>query len=73
MKQRKPYQKVLMAFAFISYFAGILVGIAAFYFGEGGQDPVAASLMASVVFCFGVGIVLQAIGSTNLPSMKFDR
>ena len=62
-----------MVIAFISYFIGILVGIAAFYFGEGSQDPVAASLMASVVFFFGVGIVLQAIGSSNLPSMKFDR
>ncbi|MEW8505799.1 MAG: hemerythrin family protein [Candidatus Thiodiazotropha sp.] len=73
MKQRRPYQKVLIAIAFICYFVGVLVGISAFYFGKGGQDPVTASLMASVVFFFGVGIVLQAIGSANLPSLKFDK
>lgn len=73
LKQRRPFQKVLMAIAFISYFSAILCGGAAFYFGEGSQDPIAASLMASVVFFVGVGIVLQVIGSSNLPNLKFEK
>ena len=36
-------------------------------------DPVVASLMASVVFFAGVGIVLQVIGSSNLPDLKIGR
>ena len=73
MKQRRPFQKVLMVIAFISYFAAILCGVGAFYFGDGSQDPITASLMASVVFFAGVGIVLQVIGSSNLPDLKIDR
>ncbi|MEW8525929.1 MAG: hemerythrin family protein [Candidatus Thiodiazotropha endolucinida] len=73
MKQRTPFQKILMAIAFISYFTGIFCGAAAVYVGEGGQDPVTASLMASIVFFVGVGIVLQVIGSSNLPDLKINR
>lgn len=73
LKQRRPFQKILMVIAFISYFSAIFCGGAAFYFGEGSQDPIAASLMASVVFFVGVGIVLQVIGSSNLPNLKFEK
>ncbi|MCU7923394.1 MAG: hemerythrin family protein [Candidatus Thiodiazotropha sp. (ex Dulcina madagascariensis)] len=73
MHKRRPFQKALMVIAVISYLAGIGCGIAAFYFGEGTNDPITASFMASVVFFVGVGIVLQVIGSTNLPTLKIER
>ncbi|MCU7918752.1 MAG: hemerythrin family protein [Candidatus Thiodiazotropha sp. (ex Dulcina madagascariensis)] len=73
MNKRRPFQKALMAIAAISYLAGMGCGVAAFYFGKGSGDPIAASLMASVVFFAGVGIVLQVIGSTNLPNLKIER
>ena len=73
MKQRSMIQKVLMAIAVISYIAAIGCGIAAGYLSDGTANPVVASMMASVVFFVGVGIVLHVIGSTNLPSLKVGR
>ncbi|MCU7930291.1 MAG: hemerythrin family protein [Candidatus Thiodiazotropha sp. (ex Codakia rugifera)] len=73
MYKRRPIQKVLIAIAVISYLAAIACGVAAFFFGEGANDPITASLMASVVFFVGVGIVLHVIGNTDLPNLKIDR
>ncbi|MGD2053680.1 MAG: hemerythrin family protein [Gammaproteobacteria bacterium] len=73
MKQRSMIQKVLMATAVISYIAAIGCGIAAGYLSDGSANPVVASMMASVVFFVGVGIVLHVIGSANLPSLKVGR
>jgi hypothetical protein len=73
MKQRSMIQKVLMVIAVISYIAAIGCGIAAAYLSDGSANPVVASMMASVVFFAGVGIVLQVIGSTNLPNLKVGR
>ena len=73
MKQRRPFQKLLMVLAFISYLAAAGCSIIAAYMGVGSGNPVVASLMASVVFFIGVGIVLQVIGSGDLPSLKIDR
>jgi hypothetical protein len=73
MKQRSMIQKVLMVIAVISYIAAIGCGSAAAYLSDGSASPVVASMMASVVFFAGVGIVLQVIGSTNLPNLKVGR
>jgi hypothetical protein len=73
MKQRSMIQKVLMGIAALSYITAIGCGIAAGYLSDGSANPVVASLMASVVFFAGVGIVLHVIGSTSLPSLKVGR
>ena len=54
-------------------FAAIACAVLAAYLSDGTANPVVASMMASVVFFAGVGIVLQVIGSTNLPSLKVER
>jgi hypothetical protein len=73
MKQRSMIQKVLMVIAITSYIVAIGCGIAAGYLSDGSANPAVASMMASVVFFAGVGIVLHVIGSTNLPSFKVGR
>jgi len=73
MKQRSMIQKVLMVIAITCYIVAIGCAIAAGYLSDGSANPVVASMMASVVFFAGVGIVLHVIGSTNLPSLKVGR
>ena len=73
MKQRSMIQKVLTGMAVLSYIAAIGCGITAVYLSDGSASPVVASMMASVVFFAGVGIVLHVIGSSNLPSLKVGR
>ncbi|MCM8882093.1 MAG: hemerythrin family protein [Candidatus Thiodiazotropha sp.] len=73
MHKRRPIQKVLVVIAVISYLTAIACGVAAFYFGKGTFDPITASLMASVVFFVGVGIVLHVIGNTDLPNLKIEQ
>ena len=73
MKKRRTFQKILMVIAMISYLAAVGCGIAVAYRGVDMGDVIGASLMASVVFFVGVGIVLQVIGSVDLPDLKIER
>jgi len=73
MSKRSRIQKIIMGIAVISYVAAIICGVAAGYLSDGTSYPVVASLMASVVFFAGTGIVLQVIGSTDLPKLKIVR
>lgn len=73
MKQRSMIQKVLMGIAIVSYFTAVICGVVAGYLSDGTANPAVASMMASVVFFAGVGIVLHVISSTNLPSLKVGR
>jgi len=74
MKQRGIGQKIAFASAVIFYLCGIACAIAAFYYNRqlGSDNPIVASLMASVVFCIGGGIVLHVIGRVDLPSLKIQ-
>jgi hypothetical protein len=73
MSKRNKIQKVIMGIAVVSYVAAILCGVAAGYIGDGTTYPVVASLMASVVFFAGTGIVLQVISSTSSITLKAVR
>lgn len=73
LSKRRPIQKMLIVIAVISYLAAVGCAVAAVYMGVGSDDPIVASLMASVVFFVGVGIVLQVIGSVSLPNLKIER
>ena len=79
MSQRRPIQKLLLGIAVICYLVAVACAVTAVYLGvssAGGMasgDPVVASLMASVVFFAGVGIVLQAIGTCRLPDLRIER
>ena len=39
---------------------------------EGSNDPITASLLASVFFFIFVGIILTIMGRCNMPSFKVD-
>ena len=71
VKRKRGYiQKLLLVIAVINYLAAIACGIAAGYPRTGFSDVVDASLMASVVFFFGVGIVLHVLANANLPDLS---
>ena len=73
MRERSKIQKVLMGVAVVSYVASIACAMIAAFLSDGTATPAVASMMASVVFFAGVGIVLQVISSTSLPSLKVER
>ncbi len=73
MKKRRKIQKVLMGIAVVSYVASIGCAMLAAYLSDGTASTLVASMMASVVFFAGTGIVLHVISSTNLPSFKVER
>jgi hypothetical protein len=70
VSKRRPFQKVLFIIAICNYVAAVGCGVGAAYLSDGSGNPVVASLMASVVFFAGVGIVLHVIGRTDLPDLK---
>lgn len=75
MKPRGLGQKSALWCAWISYFGAVVAVLAAGYVAATGStaDPIFAALAASVVFCCGCGIVLQVIGSVDLPDLRIER
>ena len=74
MKQQNLAQKISFVLAILSYLTG--VGCAIYAVLHGAEElgkPVYASLLASVVFFGGVGVVLHVIGKADLPSLKIER
>ena len=72
-RKRGFVQKLLLGIAIISYLAAVACGLAAVYPDTGFSDEVNGSLMASVVFFVGVGIVLQVLANARLPDLRFKR
>lgn len=60
--------------AYICYVAAVITLCAAGYraYAVGTDNPIFASLVASVFFFVSCGIVLQVIGSVSLPDLKID-
>lgn len=74
MKRQTLAQKISVIIAFISYLAATacIIGLYFYYDGEGMNNPISASLMASTVFFIGTGIVLHVMGKCDLPVLRFD-
>jgi Na+-driven multidrug efflux pump len=74
LKARKKSQQVSLVIAYLCYLAALLSLLSAGYLASLArtQDPIFASLLAVVVFFIGCGVVLQVIGSVNLPDLKID-
>ncbi|MEN8213834.1 MAG: hemerythrin family protein [Pseudomonadota bacterium] len=74
MEQRGIGQKIAFFMAVVFYICAVGCVIAALYYNHqlGTDNPIVASLMASVVFFIGGGIVLHVIGSVDLPDLKID-
>lgn len=63
-------QKIANVVAMLCYSLGAASTLGAmFYRAEVPQDPVRASLMASVVFFVGCGVVLHVIGTARLAGI----
>ena len=63
-------QKIANVIAMLCYTLGAASALGAiFYRAEVPQDPVRASLMASVVFFMGCGVVLHVIGMARLAGV----
>ena len=72
MKKPNMGQKISFFIAIVFYLAAVGCVAAIFYWtGELGSDnPIMASLGASVVFFLGAGIVLHVIGRADLPDLR---
>ncbi|MCG8427297.1 MAG: hypothetical protein MI754_08085 [Chromatiales bacterium] len=72
---RRTGQKISLIIGFISYFAAFITFLAALYKGYtiGTENPIFASLAASVVFFVGAGVVLHVIGAVSLPNLKIPK
>lgn len=67
---RHPSQKFAFFVAILCYLAAIGCAIGAFvYQSDLPNDPIRASLMASVVFFIGCGVVLHVIGTARLKGI----
>lgn len=72
-RKRGHLQKLLLVIAVINYLTAVACGVAAVYLDTTFSDVVVASLMASVVFFAGVGIVLHVLANANLPDLRVKR
>ena len=74
MKQRGIGQKVAYVSAMFFYLCSIGCAIAAFYYNQqlGSDNPIVASLVASVIFCVSNGFVLHVIGKVDLPDLRIQ-
>lgn len=68
---KKPFgQRVALVAAVLCYIAATACALAAWLYDSATpNDPIRASLMASVVFFVGCGIVLQVIGNARLKGI----
>ncbi len=68
-------QKIALTLAYASYVGAVALAVVlATYEGETGTaDSIIASIMASIVFLGGVGIVLHVVGRANLPDLSIPR
>ena len=72
MRNRKIGQKISWVIAIFCYFLSLVAAsYAIFWQMEYSTDhPVYASLLASVVFLIGCGVVAHVIANANLPNFK---
>ncbi len=75
MKQPKGFlQKLATVSGIISFVLSAVCGVFLYFRVQdiGFENPVSASLLASVFFFLFVGFLLVFVGSCNIPSFKFD-
>lgn len=75
MKRNKSlFQKASLFFGAVSFILAIASGVSLYAKVDavGGNNPVAASLLASVIFFVFVGAILTFISMSNIPSFRLD-
>jgi len=67
-------QKLSLVSAVASFAVALIAGVMLYLRLQhvGSDNPVSASLMASMFFFVCVGIILVIIGTADIPSFKFD-
>ena len=75
LKTRKPARNVSLFAAYFCYAAAFMTLCAAGYQGTtiGTDNPIFASLAATVVFFIGSGIVLHVMGAVSLPDLRIEK
>ncbi len=73
--KKSTFQKSALYFAASSVIAAIASGIylALKIDTLGWEDPISASLLATIFFFLSVALVLIVIGTTNIPSFKVGK
>lgn len=72
-KERGAGQKTTLTIAYICYLCAVICVAICVYTGmQDTTSPVFASALATTVFFLCVGIVLQVLGTGNLPSLKVE-
>ena len=72
MAQQSTLQRIVFHLGMVSHLVG--VGCLAYaLLDDTLSKAVYASFLASMVFFIGVGVVLNVIGATNLPSLKPEK
>ncbi len=74
MKGKNLFQKASLVSGVISFLLAVVSGVLLYLRVDevDKQDPITASLLASVFFFIFVGIILTIIGRANIPSFKID-
>lgn len=74
--KKKPslLQNISTAIGVLSFLAAIVCAVWLYFRMDetGMNNPISASLLASIFFFFFVGIVLTIVGRTNIPHFGFD-
>lgn len=73
-KEKGILQKVSLVSGVLGFILAVVCSVLLYIRMDDGasQDPISASLMASIFFFLCVGGILSFIGMCNLPSFKID-
>lgn len=73
-RQKSIFQKASLFFGIVSFILAVASGIFLYFrvAEVGGNNPISASLLASVFFFICVGAILLFIGLSNIPSFKLN-
>ncbi len=70
--KKNLFQKISTVISFVCFVTAMICGVLLVLAGKNADDVYRSSLGACTFFFFAVGIVLNTIGSTNLPNLKVN-
>ncbi len=71
-ERRTLPRKILLGLAILSYLAAVASGVAAWWY-QAQPQAIVGSLMASIVFFAGVGVVLHVLANASVPDLRIRR
>ena len=67
---KRLWQKISSSIAKISFVLAVIGVVVTIIYGSDVEADIKAALGATTFFCFAVGVVCQAMGSTSIPNLK---